>query len=216
MHTISCEEMKEMDSHAINVIGIPSIVLMENAALKVIKNIENMNCSYFAVICGTGNNGGDGLAVARHLLLKHKKVNIYIIGDLEKGTKDFNINLNILKNLNASIIKILDIRDFEILKSDIQKSELVVDAIFGIGITRNVEGSYYDVIDIINRSAKKIVSVDIPSGLNGDTGEVMGIAVKASKTIVFHMMKKGLVNIKEYTGELIVEDISIPYDQINK
>lgn len=214
MHTISCEEMKEMDSHAINVIGIPSIVLMENAALKVIKNIENMNCSYITVVCGTGNNGGDGLAVARHLLLKHNTVNIYIVGDLEKGTKDFNINLNILKNMNIPIFNIIDTNDYENLENDIKKSDLVVDSIFGIGITRNVGGLYYDVIDIINRSAKKIIAVDVPSGINGDTGEIMGIAVKADKTIVFHMMKKGLVNITEYTGELIVEGIGIPHKKI--
>ena len=184
--------MKEMDSHAINKIGIPSIVLMENAALKIIENINLNNCSTFTVICGTGNNGGDGLAVARHLILKHKNVSLHIIGDIEKGSADFKINLNILNNLHTNINNIKDEKDILKLKEDLQSNEITIDAIFGIGLTRNVDGVYYEIIQLINEKSKQIISVDIPSGLNGDTGEAMGIAIKAHKTITFHMMKKGL------------------------
>lgn len=209
MELITCQEMKEADSRAINIIGIPSIVLMENAALKVIKNID-LNLYHYTLVCNRGNNGGDGLAVARHLLLKNKKVKIFIVGKPENATVDFNINLNILKNLNAEIIEITGENELLVLRDNIRLSDITVDAIFGIGLNRNVEGLYFEIIKLMNEEAKQIIALDIPSGINGDTGKVNGIAVKASKTISFHKMKKGLVNRKEYTGEVIVEDIGIP------
>jgi len=213
MELISCQEMKEIDSYAINVIGIPSIVLMENAALKVINNID-LNFNNFTVVCGRGNNGGDGLAVARHLIIKGKKVRIYIVGDIKNGTEDFNINLNILKNLKAEIINIKNEKELLQLKEDLLVSEITIDALFGIGLKRNIEGLYFEVIKMINNESKQIISVDIPSGIDGDTGKPMGICVKADKTVTFHKMKKGLLNCGDYAGEIIVEDIGIPNIQL--
>jgi NAD(P)H-hydrate epimerase len=201
--------MKEMDSYAINTVGIPSIVLMENAALKVINNID-LNYNNYTVVCGRGNNGGDGLAIARHLIIKGKKVRIYIAGDLKSGTEDFNINLNILKNLKAEIINIKDEKELLQLKEDLSVSDITIDALFGIGLKRNIEGLYLEIIKMINNESKQIISVDIPSGIDGDTGKPMGICVKADKTVTFHKMKKGLLNCGNYTGEIIVEDIGIP------
>ncbi|HOA20413.1 MAG TPA: NAD(P)H-hydrate epimerase [Sedimentibacter sp.] len=209
MESISCQEMKEMDSYAINTVGIPSIVLMENAALKVINNID-LNYNNYTVVCGRGNNGGDGLAIARHLIIKGKKVRIYIAGDLKSGTEDFNINLNILKNLKAEIINIKDEKELLQLKEDLSVSDITIDALFGIGLKRNIEGLYLEIIKMINNESKQIISVDIPSGIDGDTGKPMGICVKADKTVTFHKMKKGLLNCGNYTGEIIVEDIGIP------
>lgn len=210
MKVISCQEMKEIDNHAIKKIGIPGIVLMENAALKVINNID-LNLNRYAVVCGKGNNGGDGLAVARHLIVNNKRVKVYIAGNVGSGTDDFNINLNILKNLKADITYIKGEKELTALKEDLQNSDLVLDALFGIGLKRNIEGIYFDVIKIMNDSSKQIIAIDIPSGINGDTGEVMGIAVKAVKTITFHAVKKGLMNCEDYAGEIILEDIGIPH-----
>ncbi|HOK49464.1 MAG TPA: NAD(P)H-hydrate epimerase [Sedimentibacter sp.] len=210
MKVISCQEMKEIDSHAIKKIGIPGIVLMENAALKVINNID-LNLNRYAVVCGKGNNGGDGLAVARHLIVNNKRVKVYIAGNVGSGTDDFNINLNILKNLKADITYIKGEKELTALKEDLQNSDLVLDALFGIGLKRNIEGIYFDVIKIMNDSSKQIIAIDIPSGINGDTGEVIGIAVKAVKTITFHAVKKGLMNCEDYAGEIILEDIGIPH-----
>lgn len=133
MKPISCREMKEIDSHAIEKIGIPGIVLMENAALKVIKNID-LNLSHYTVVCGKGNNGGDGLAVARHLILKNKRVKVYIAGSIGSGTDDFNTNLNILKNLKADITYIQGEKELTALKEDLQVSQFTIDALFGIGL----------------------------------------------------------------------------------
>ena len=210
MISISCEEMKAMDSYAINNIGIPSIVLMENAALKVINNIDLNNIDSFTIVCGVGNNGGDGLAIARHLILSGKTVDLFIIGNLEKGTKDFNINLNILNNIDVDFININHEKDLDTLKKSIINNNMTIDSIFGIGLTRDVGGLFYDVIQIINQYSKDILSVDIPSGLDGNTGEALGISVKANKTVTFHHMKKGIVNRPIYTGKVIVEDIGIP------
>ncbi|HEY8363824.1 MAG TPA: NAD(P)H-hydrate epimerase [Tissierellaceae bacterium] len=216
MLTISCKEMKAMDSYTIENIGVPSIVLMENAALKVIKNIPIENAEKFTVVCGVGNNGGDGLAVARHIILNGKKVDLYILGNLDKATNDFNINLNILKNMDVEFIHIKGTDELNRLKNSLINNDITIDAIFGIGLTRNVEGTYKEVISLINEHSKYIISVDIPSGLDGDTGEVLGIAVKANKTVTFHLAKKGLIQNKEYTGELIVESIGIPKFVTNK
>lgn len=210
MLTISCEEMKNIDSYAINNIGIPSIVLMENAALKVVRNIDLHNMNRFTIICGVGNNGGDGLAVARHLVLKNKQVDLFIIGDLDKGTNDFRINLNILKSMEIGFTHITRDEDLAQLKKSLEKNDLIIDSIFGIGLTRRVEGLYKEVISLINHKSKKILSVDIPSGLNGDTGEVLGISIKANITITFHLIKKGLLENREFAGEIIVEPIGIP------
>ena len=213
MESISCQEMKEIDSYAINTVGIPSIVLMENAALKVINNID-LNFNNFTVVCGRGNNGGDGLAVARHLIIKGKKVRIYIVGDIKNGTEDFNINLNILKNLKAEIINIKAEKELLQLKEDLLVSEITIDALFGIGLKRNIEGLYFEIIKLMNNESKQIISVDIPSGIDGDTGKPMGICVRADKTVTFHKMKKGLLNCGDYAGEIIVEDIGIPNIQL--
>jgi NAD(P)H-hydrate epimerase len=213
MELISCQEMKEIDSYAINVIGIPSIVLMENAALKVINNID-LNFNNFTVVCGRGNNGGDGLAVARHLIIKGKKVRIYIVGDIKNGTEDFNINLSILKNLKAEIINIKNEKELLQLKEDLSVSDTTIDALFGIGLKRNIEGLYFEVIKMINNESKQIISVDIPSGIDGDTGKPMGTCVKADKTVTFHKMKKGLLNCGDNAREIIVEDIGIPNIQL--
>ena len=214
MRVISCQEMREMDNYAINIIGIPGIVLMENAALKVLKNIDLGAIDKIAVICGTGNNGGDGLALTRHLILKGKMVDLFIIGDMEKGTEDFKTNLNIIKNMDIQTFLLETAEDIERLKKSLCESDLTVDAIFGTGLARNVEGFFFETIKVINDFSKEVIAVDIPSGLNGDTGKPLGIAVRAHKTVTFHLMKKGLAKSHEYTGKVVVEDIGIPVKKL--
>lgn len=210
MLEITCDEMKAMDSYAINNIGIPSIVLMENAGLRVIENIDLNSTASYTIICGIGNNGGDGLVIARHLILRDKAVYLFIVGDLEKATVDFNVNLNILKNMKINFTHIADSTSLKLLEKSIKNTDLTIDSIFGIGIARDVEGIFYDLIELINKNSKNILSVDIPSGLDGNSGHVRGISIKAKKTVTFHLMKKGLKDNKDYTGKVIVADIGIP------
>lgn len=210
MLKISCTEMKAMDTYAIDVIGIPSIVLMENAALKVVENIDFDEMQSFTVICAPGNNGGDGLAIARHLLLKDKKVDLFIVGDLDKATTDFRINLTILRNMGMDFTHITDANDLNTLENTLKENDLTIDAIFGIGLDRPVADLFHGVIERINQHSRKILAVDTPSGLDGDSGEALGISVRANQTICFHQMKKGLVNQEFYTGDITIVDIGIP------
>ncbi len=134
MRITSSENFRKMDNYSIENIGIPSIVLMENAALKIVSNIDLQLNNRFVIVCGKGNNGGDGLAVARHLHCLNKEVEVFIIEKSKSGTRDFKINYNILKNMNLNIKTIRDYEDLDYLRESIMKSDMVLDAIFGIGL----------------------------------------------------------------------------------
>ena len=206
MICVTGNQMKSIDNYCIEKLGIPGIVLMENSALKVVKNIDLDRFNSFTIVCGVGNNGGDGLAVGRHLIVEGKSVDIFVIGNLNKGSKDFNINCNILKNMNIKINLIETEEDINILVDSLKASDMTIDSIFGTGLTRDVEGLYKDVISSINKYSKYTLSVDIPSGMDSDTGKILGISVRADKTVTFQLMKKGLVNCEN----VVVESIGMP------
>lgn len=206
MICVTGNEMKSIDNYCIEKLGIPGIVLMENAALKVVKNIDLDRFNSFTIVCGVGNNGGDGLAIGRHLIVEDKNVSIFVIGNLSKASKDFNINYSILKNMNIKINLIETEEDINTLLDSLKVSDMTIDSIFGTGLTRNVEGLYKDVISRINKCSKYVLSVDIPSGIDSDTGKVLGISVKANKTVTFQLMKKGLVSYEN----VVVEPIGMP------
>jgi len=210
MISVFGEEMKLIDKYCIKNLGIPGIVLMENAALKVLKNIEMNKYNTFVIVCGVGNNGGDGLALGRHLMVQGKKVRFFILGNMDRGSNDFSVNYNIIKNINGDIVHINSDKELSLFKDSIIDSDIVIDSIFGTGLTRNVEGIFKDVILSINKSEKYVISIDIPSGLDGNTGKILGICVKASKTITFQLLKRGLMGMEKLAGEIIVEPIGIP------
>ena len=202
-HVCTASQMRNIDKIASLKFNIPSIVLMENAALACVREIFKYDS--FTVICGKGNNGGDGLAIARHLINMGKAVKIYLVlGDNFSG--DALINYNILKSMSVSFST-----DFSELETDLRLSDCTVDALFGTGIHGEITGTARDVIEKINSCAKYVLSVDVPSGVNSDTGET-DIAVKADKTVTFAAYKRGLLLFPgaDYTGKIIVSDISIP------
>lgn len=206
MLSVTGNEMKSIDNYCIEKLGIPGVVLMENAALKVIKNIDLERYKSFTIVCGVGNNGGDGLAVGRHLIVEGKEVDIFIIGSLSKGSKDFNINYRILKNMKINIKLLEREEDLKALIDSLNRSDMTIDSIFGTGLTRDVEGLYRDVILNINKYSKYIMSVDIPSGIDSDTGKILGTSIKANKIVTFQLMKKGLVDFEN----VVVEPIGMP------
>lgn len=217
MRKVTSSEMKAIDELCIKAIGIPGIVLMENAALKVIKHIDS-KYNNFTIVCGVGNNGGDGLAVARHLIVEDKNVDIFVLGNLDKASKDFTTNYNILINLGVEIQQITREEDLKRISKSLDKSQMTIDSIFGTGLTRNVEGLFAETIDIMNEKSKYIISVDIPSGLNADNGEILNKCIKANKTITIQLPKIGLstFNGKLNSGEVIVETIGMPKIAIEK
>jgi len=210
MISVTGNQMKSIDNYCIEKLEIPGIVLMENAALKVVKNIDLDKFNSFTIICGVGNNGGDGLAVARHLHIFDKEVRIFIAGNINKGSADFNTNYNILKNIGLEPVNIDSQEALEILNSSLKSTDMTIDALFGTGLSRNVEGLYKDVILSINQYSNYILSIDIPSGMNSDSGEILGVSVKANVTITMQLMKKGLMKNPDYTGNVVVEPIGMP------
>ena len=206
-YVLKAKEMKYCDQKTIEKIGIPSLVLMERAALVTIEEIERIQKikGNILVAAGTGNNGGDGLAIGRMLVEKGAKVTFLLVGSREKVSEETNAQIRIVENLGFSIQS----------KIENEEYDMIVDALFGIGLGRAVEGKYCELIEAMNRMKQKgtfICSVDIPSGICADTGKVMGCAVKADLTVSYAYAKRGhlLYPGKEYTGILKVRDIGIP------
>lgn len=205
----SAAEMRRADAGAAELIGIPGIVLMENAAAACVKKLaEKFELSRVkaAVFCGKGNNGGDGFAAARRLRDAGAEVVIYLVcGRSFSG--DALTNFEIAEKTGCEIVDIYDDSLYSISEYDI-----VIDAIFGTGITGEVRGAACDVIDEINKNARYVLSVDVPSGLNSDTGEICGRCIKADDTVTFAAYKKGMFCFPgaEYCGRITVGDISMP------
>lgn len=212
MQVITAAKFREMDSATINDIGIPAIVLMENAAEGIYNKILNAG-EKFIVVCGDGNNGGDGLVVARKLIQAKKHVKTFIIGSGNSKSEEFNINYKVLCNITSNIELIQKEKiDWEIFRNELNSAEIIVDAIFGIGLNREVKDLHYNVIEIINESNAKTFSVDIPSGLNSDNGKPLGISIKAKETFTIETFKRGFFEgeAQEYLGKLSIINIGIP------
>ena len=211
MEILSRHNCKKIDYETINKLGIPSIVLMENAATEIVNIIKDIG-NIITIFCGVGNNGGDGLAIARKLHLLGKDVEVILVGDRNKLTHDCSLNLQIVKNLNIPIINIKDNCSKEYIIEKVKCSDYIVDSIFGIGLNRDILGIYKDIIEIINEFSKFIVAVDIPSGMDADTGKELNISVKANLTCTVEVMKKGFMSTKaiDLTGDIKIINIGIP------
>lgn len=208
-YIMSGKACKSLDKYAIENLEIPSIVLMENAASEIVNKIKDIYDN-FIIFCGSGNNGGDGLAIARKLILLNKRVTVAIISEKDNYTKDFLVNFKILEKINSKIINIKTIKDLSNIYP--LKYDVAIDCIFGIGLNRNLKDLYSKVVEFINLNFKNIISVDVPSGINADTGKVMGTAIKAKTTYTFEVIKKGYISYSsiDYIGKLEVLSIGIP------
>lgn len=211
MEVMSRNGCKKLDKYTIDEVGIPSLVLMENAANKVFDKIVNLE-GKFIVFCGNGNNGGDGLAIARKLILEEKDVCIVIVSKDEKYSADFLININILRKLTKNFIYIRNIEDIAFLKEVSSNYNIAIDCIVGVGLNRVLDVFYTKIINYINDKWEFIISIDVPSGLNCDNGEIMGTSIVANKTYTFEVVKMGFINYKalRYLGEVEVLRIGIP------
>jgi len=208
-YLVNAKEMKAIDKRSIDGYGIPSLVLMERAALEVAKEAEKAlkPGGTVCAVCGLGNNGADGVAAARMLFLHGYAVSILLPGMEGKKSPEMEVQLSIAGKLG---IPVYGVEDFIPGKYD-----LVLDAVFGIGLSRPVEGRYKELIDFITESGAFVVAVDMPSGISSDTGKVMGCAVKADVTVTFGEKKLGqaLFPGREACGRLEVADIGfVPPD----
>lgn len=205
-------EMRSLDRYAIEKLAIPEEILMENAggaSYFVILKEFGIKDKNFVAFCGIGNNGGDGFVVARKIHSNGGNVKVFILGDVNNLKGAAKKNLDIISKIP---IEIRHIESIETIRSDVLHCNAVVDAIFGTGLSRDVGGLYRDAIQMINESKKNVFSLDIPSGINGDTGEIMGAAVMADYTITFGLPKFGNMLFPGYghCGKLYVSHISFP------
>lgn len=202
--------MREADRNAIFEVGIPSMVLMERAALGVVESMEKegLDLSRVLVVCGSGNNGGDGYAVARLLHLKGYKVDVFFLGKEASRSEENQLQNNIAKYYKIPVVDHLECKQYTV----------IVDCILGTGLKRNVEGSYAEVICALNEVSAYKVAVDIPSGIHDTTGEVMGVAFKADMTVAIAFVKRGMILHPgfQYAGKIVTIDIGITEDTLSR
>ena len=208
---MNAQQMRAVDKYMIEKLHIPSLVLMENAAMGTARLVMEKKPEPCVVhtFCGIGNNGGDGFACARILLARGYDVYVAVVGDPSTMKGDARANYEMFRQFPDRVLEVSSIEDLYSWR--VPKAEVIVDALFGVGLSRDVLGVYADVIASMNSAQALRVSMDIPSGIDADTGRVMGIAVRADCTATFQYPKVGqyLYPGRQYTGELRVVTIGI-------
>jgi NAD(P)H-hydrate epimerase len=221
MRILTAAQMREADRFTIEEIGIPSLVLMENAGRQVVAAMEAAYEERLAgrvgVLCGRGNNGGDGFVVARTLLQRGIDTAVFVVGALADVRGDARTNLDILGRLGITVVEIADEQSWELHFSEISECTLLVDAIVGTGLKAAVSGMLETVIADVNASDIPIVSIDIPSGMSADTPHLVGDCINASMTVTLAAPKVPLVlpPAEARAGDVVIADIGIPYEVID-
>ncbi|MFH1091395.1 MAG: NAD(P)H-hydrate dehydratase [Pseudomonadota bacterium] len=214
MKFCTAAEMRRLDEKAILECGLPGVVLMENAgrgaAALVRRHFGDLAGKRVTVVAGRGNNGGDGYVMGRIFHGWGARVLIYILGLREQIKGDARINLDVVLKMGLEVVEIKDETRLDLLNLD--GSDLIIDAVLGTGLTSEVRGLYREAIGRINDSGIRVVAVDVPSGVDSDTGRIMGLAVKADLTVTFGLPKAGLLLPpgEELAGKLEVVDIGLP------
>jgi NAD(P)H-hydrate epimerase len=212
MKVATTEEMRAMESYAIERLGISEEILMENAGIAAYYALAgemDIAGGRFAVFCGGGNNGGDGFVVARKIHSGGGIVKVFLLAEKSRYKGAARKNLDRLLNLPVDVRPVESVDD---VRSYILHSNAVIDAIFGTGLDRDVEGLQREVIELINAIGKPVYSLDTPSGVNGDTGRLMGTAIRAAATVTFGLPKRGNLLYPGFLcgGKLYVTHISLP------
>ncbi len=208
--------MQRMDQTTIQKIGIPGRILMENAgagaARFMCRVFPDIIDNKVAVVAGRGNNGGDGFVIARHLFQKNINVKVFLLSTVDRVQGDARANLDLLFGLGIPVAEIPDENSFRKQKAALKRYDLYVDAIFGTGLNSDVRGHYRDAISFLNSLKQPVFSVDIPSGLNADNGQICGVSIQAAATATFAFPKVGhaVYPGADLTGELKIVEIGVP------
>jgi NAD(P)H-hydrate epimerase len=215
MKLVTAAQMREMDRRAIEEVGIPSLVLMENAGrttYQVLRQEFPNLTGPVAVVAGRGNNGGDGFVVARYLANAGIPVTVFLLGTRDQVQGDARVNLEILAHLGLEVVEITDEATLDAEICRVAHSRLLVDALLGTGLNAEVGGLLRLVIERVNSFKTPVLAVDIPSGLSADTGEPLGAAIKAQVTVTYGWPKIGQIVPpgRDYVGRLWQVDLSIP------
>ncbi len=215
MKLVTAAEMRELDRRAIEEIGVPSLVLMENAGrttYQILRREFPAPPGEVAVVAGRGNNGGDGCVVARYLAQAGAPVVVFLLGSRDQVSGDARVNLEILGRIGVEVVEVVTEADLNPALHRLAKAGLIVDALLGTGLNSPVRGLLAALIEKINHLRAPVLAVDIPTGLSADTGEVLGAALKAEVTVTYGWPKLGQVLPpgRDYVGRLYRVDISIP------
>src|SRR5688572_3714826 len=222
MRVLTTEQMREADRRTVEDIGIPSIVLMENAGRQAVAAMEaafeDLATSHVGVLCGRGNNGGDGFVIARTLVQRGVEASVFLLGSVADVRGDARTNLDTLGNIGLTVVEITNAQEWELHFSEISECDLIVDAIVGTGFRGQLSGLLETVVADVNGLGAPIVSVDLPTGLSADTHVVQGEAIEASMTVTLAAPKIPLVFPPADTraGDLAIADVSIPYPVIDE
>jgi NAD(P)H-hydrate epimerase len=219
MSGLSREQIRGIDRYAMEKLGVPGVVLMENAGRGAADEIEKflggVRNIKIAVVAGAGNNGGDGFVIARHLAMRGATVATFLATDASKISGDAAVNLAILRSLGHDIRE-LSAEMMPAMGGLLRGFDLVVDAVGGTGVRGPLRGEQAEVVRAINAAGVRVAAVDIPTGLDCDTGDAPSPAVRAAITVTMAAMKKGFdaPQARQYTGEIRLVDIGVPAEWI--
>ena len=216
MRVLNAAQMREADRRTIDDIGIPSLVLMENAGRQAVAAMEAIFGDLLerrvAVLCGRGNNGGDGFVVARTLLQRGVDVSVFLIGRVADVRGDARANLDILGRIGLTVVEVADSQAWELHVSEVGDCTLIVDAIFGTGLNAPISGFIESVVTDVNASGIPVVAIDLPSGLSADSADPIGPSIQAGLTVTLAAPKIPLVlsPADTHAGDIVIADIGIP------
>ena len=217
--SLTAEQMKQVDSLAVQFFGLDILQLMENAGRNVAETAKLVLGKFrgkeITILCGKGNNGGDGIVSARWLINWGAKVKVILACHPDELSEENRAQLGVLRSMFADVLHLIHSYQYE---DAIKKADLVIDGLLGYGINGDPKGLHAQLIEFTNQNAKKVLAIDIPSGLNPDTGQPYNPCIKADATITFCLPKKGLLEkpAKEFVGKLYLGDIGIPTEVFEK
>lgn len=215
MKVVTSQQIREIDRKAIEDNNLSGLILMENAGLRIFQSLKNiypdLRLKKIIIFAGSGNNGGDGFVVARHLYNYGVKAKVFLLAPFNKVIGEAGENLNTINKMGVELIE-AETTKLEEIQRTIQNSDLIIDAILGTGLQGKVTGLKAKIIDLINIANKEVLAIDVPSGLDTDTGKIEGPCIKATHTITLALPKIGLLIFPgaSYAGKVTVEDIGIP------
>src|SRR4051812_15827764 len=216
MRVLNTQQMREADRRTIDEVGIPSIVLMENAGRQAVAAMEaafeDLAASHVGVLCGRGNNGGDGFVVARTLVQRGVETSVFLLGSVADVRGDARTNLEVLGRIGLTVVELTNAQEWELHFSEISRCELIVDAILGTGFHGQLSGLLETVVADLNGLGVPIVAIDLPTGVSADTADVEGEAIEASMTVTLAAPKIPLIlpPADSHSGDLVIADIGIP------
>lgn len=222
MKVAMAKQMHEIDASALSQYGLPEIALMESAGHRVfeatLKILGEVKDKSICVLAGSGNNGGDALVTARYLFNHGAKIKVFLIGNKNHRTDSFNIQMKTIREMGIEILQLETDRSWERLQVALKFTDAIIDGVLGTGFFGEIKAHVLKLIRLVNASGKKIISVDIPSGVASDTGEVSETAMNATCTVALGLPKPGhfICPGANFVGKLIVEDIGIPIDLLNE